>query len=281
MTHPTFQHEAMATYFEIIIAGHEHEYARQASAAAFRELDRLENTLSRFIEFSDISRANRLARGESTTIGHDTLECLLIAADVSLLTQRAFDPAYASVRPKELEADVPPFTLDPENHLLTSLADRLYLDLGAVGKGFALDCMADLLREWEITAACLNAGGSSVLALDESPAPATSGWDVGVGEGRGYRTFPLRSASLSGSGTAVKGAHLIDPRTGQPAPRSTRVWALAPSAAHADALSTAFFVMTEAEIASLCASHPQIGAGITGADDELIVHGALREALRA
>ena len=281
MTHPTFQHEAMATYFEIIIAGHEHEYARQAAAAAFRELDRLENTLSRFIESSDISRANRLARGESTTIGHDTLECLLIAADVSLLTQRAFDPAYSSVRPKELPPDVPPFTLDPENHLLTSLADRLHLDLGAVGKGYALDCMADLLREWEITAACLNSGGSSVLALTETPAAVESGWDVGVGEGRGYRTFPLRSASLSGSGTAVKGSHLIDPRTGQPAPRSTRVWALAPSAAHADALSTAFFVMTEAEIASLCVSHPQIGAGITGADEELIVHGALREALRA
>jgi thiamine biosynthesis lipoprotein len=120
-----------------------------------------------------------------------------------------------------------------------------------------------------------------VLALTETPAAVESGWDVGVGEGRGYRTFPLRSASLSGSGTAVKGSHLIDPRTGQPAPRSTRVWALAPSAAHADALSTAFFVMTEAEIASLCVSHPQIGAGITGADEELIVHGALREALRA
>src|SRR5687768_16744154 len=82
MTHPTFRHEAMATYFEIAIAGQQQDYARQAAAAAFRELDRLENTLSRYIESSDISRANRLARGETTTIEHDTLECLLIAADV-------------------------------------------------------------------------------------------------------------------------------------------------------------------------------------------------------
>ncbi|MGH7957722.1 MAG: FAD:protein FMN transferase, partial [Opitutaceae bacterium] len=280
MTHPTFRHEAMATYFEVIIANQPQEYARQAADAAFRELDRLENTLSRFIESSDISRANRLERGEATTIGHDTLECLLIAADVSMLTHRAFDPAYASARPGDLEPDVPPFTLDPETHTLTSLADRLHLDLGAVGKGFALDTMADTLREWEIAAVCLNAGGSSVLALDAPPS-GEAGWDVGLGEGRSHRTIPLLSASLSGSGTAVKGAHLVDPRTGQPAHRTSRVWAYAPNAAQADALSTAFFVMNEAEIAALCAAYPQIGASLAAPGEELIVHGALRAALGA
>src|SRR5688500_15912751 len=111
MTLPTFRHEAMATYFEIVIAGQEQEYARQASTAAFRELDRLENTLSRYVESSDISRANRLARGASMIIEHDTLECLLIAADVSMATRRGFDPAYASLRPAELASDLPPFTL--------------------------------------------------------------------------------------------------------------------------------------------------------------------------
>lgn len=281
MTHPTFQHEAMATYFEVTIAGQERDYARQAAEAAFRELDQLENTLSRYIESSDISRINRLARGESTMIAHDTLECLLLAADVSMVTGRAFDPAYASLRPPDLAPDLPPFTLDPASHRLTSQADRLHLDLGAVGKGFALDRMAETLRDWEIASGCLNAGGSSVLALSESPSADGRGWDVGLGEGRGYRKLPLLAASLSGSGTAVKGAHLIDPRTGQPALRISRVWALAPDAAHADALSTAFFVMNEAEIAALCAAHPQLGAGLAGPDEELIVHGALRQALGA
>jgi thiamine biosynthesis lipoprotein len=281
MTHPTFRHEAMATYFEIVIARQEQDYARQASAAAFRELDRLENTLSRYIESSDIARANRLARGERIAITHDTLECLMIAADVSMVTRRAFDPTYASVRPTELAPDIPPFTLDPDAHTLSSLAERLHLDLGAVGKGFALDRMADTLREWQIAAACLNAGGSSVLALNEPSVAGEPGWEVGLGEGRGYRTFPLLNASLSGSGTAVKGAHVVDPRTGQPALRTTRVWALAPTAAHADALSTAFFVMNEAEIAALCGAHSSLGAGIAGVDEELIVHGALRPALGA
>jgi thiamine biosynthesis lipoprotein len=281
MDSSTFQHEAMATFFEITIARQERDYARQASEAAFRELDRLENTLSRYIESSDIARANRLARGDTMTITHETLECLLTATDISLVSGRAFDPAYASLRPPDLAPDVPPFLLDPDNHTLTSQAERLHLDLGAVGKGFALDQMADLLREWQITSACLNAGGSSVLALEESPAPDQSGWDIGLGEGRGYRTIPLCAASLSGSGTAVKGSHLIDPRSGEPVVRTSRTWAYAPTAAQADALSTAFFVMKEAEIAALCVAHPQIGAALMGADEELIVHGALRAALGA
>jgi thiamine biosynthesis lipoprotein len=148
-----------------------------------------------------------------------------------------------------------------------------------VGKGFALDQLADTLRDWEITAACLNAGGSSVLALETPPATDKRGWDVGLGEGRGHRNLELLAASLSGSGTAVKGAHLIDPRTGVPAQRTSRVWAFAPSAAQADALSTAFFVMNEAAIAALCDAHPQLGAALVAPGEELIVHGALRDLL--
>ncbi len=279
MTHPTFPHEAMATHFEIAIAGQEHDYARQAAIAAFQELDRLERTLSRYIETSDISRANRLERGQSITLDHDTLECLLIAADISMATSRAFDPAYASERPAGLAPDMPPFTLDPATHTLVSQAEHLHLDLGAVGKGFALDRMADTLREWGVASAYLNAGGSSVLTLEAPPAANTRGWSVGLGEGRGHRTFELLGASLSGSGIAVKGSHLIDPRTSQPAVRTSRTWAYAPSAAHADALSTAFFVMKEAEIAALCVAHAQLGAALTAPGEELIVHGALRDVI--
>src|SRR4051812_30328534 len=132
MPFPSFQHEAMATYFEIVIADQPRDYAYQASAAAFGELDRLENELSRYIESSDISRANRLTRGESTVISDDAVECLIIAADVTLATQRAFDPAYASERSEELAADAPPFTLDPATRTLVSHAIHLHLDLGAV-----------------------------------------------------------------------------------------------------------------------------------------------------
>ncbi len=259
MNWPVFSHEAMATTFQVFVANRPAEYGRQAAAAAFRELDRLETELSRFIETSDIARANRLRPGETVVVGEDTLQCLLGAAQISALTHRAFDPAYASLRSVSL--DEPLFALDPAAHTLTSLTTRLLLDLGAVGKGYALDRMAGILDEWDIGAACLQSGGSTALAL-AAPAGA-DGWPIGVaGE-----VLKLSHRAVSGSGVAVHGNHLIDPRTGLPADRTQRTWAFADTAADADALSTAFFVMTDGAIANFCRQNPGYGAVLTLADD--------------
>ena len=279
MSWVTFRHEAMTTHFEVLIDGHQADYARQAATAVWREIDRLETVLSKFIPTSDISRANRLERGASTMLGEDAFECLVIAADVCLATNRTFDAAYATVRGPDLPADALPFTLDPETHAITSRAEQLALDLGAIGKGYAVDRAADLLREWGITTACVNSGGSTALAL---AAPARhDGWPLGIGAGETQHRLALVEAALSASGVAVKGAHVIDPRTGEPAARTSRTWALAPSAAVSDAVSTAFFVMTEPAIAQFCAEHPEIGAAIATREDELIVHGALKAYLPA
>ena len=275
MSAATFRHEAMATFFEITIADHPEGYARQAAAAAWRELDRLESELSRYVESSDIARANRLARGETITIGDDALECLLLAAEMSLATRRAFDAAYASARAPNSAADAPPFTLDPAAHSITSQAARLHLDLGAIGKGYALDCLAKMLGEWGILSACLNSGGSTALAL--APPAGEVGWPIGLGEGAAHRTVPLAHAALSGSGMAVKGAHLIDPRRGAPAVRTERAWALAPSAAVADALSTAFFVWSDTDVAAFCAEHDGIGAALALPESGLSLFGALKK----
>jgi thiamine biosynthesis lipoprotein len=255
MSWPAFSHEAMATTFQVFVAGRPAEYARQAAAAAFLELDRLEHELSRFIETSDIARANRLAAGHSVVLGDDALQCLLGAAQISALTNRAFDPAYAS--PRRAGADEPLFALDPSTHTLTSLTDRLRLDLGAVGKGYALDRMADVLAEWDITSACLQSGGSTALAL--AAPPDVAGWPIGVADD--ILLFTTRA--VSGSGIAVQGAHLIDPRTGAPASRMRRVWSFAGNAAEADALSTAFFVMSDEAVIEFCREHTGFGAVFT------------------
>jgi len=255
MNWPAFNHEAMATTFQVFVAGRPADYARQAAAAAFRELDRLENELSRFIETSDIARANQLGPGESMVMGEDTLQCLLSAARMSALTNQAFDPAYASPRPAG--SDEPLFALDPTAHTLSSLTSRLYLDLGAIGKGYALDRMADILGEWDVSSACLQSGGSTALAL--AAPPDAAGWPVGVADE--VRWFARRA--VSGSGTAVQGEHLIDPRTGAPARRTRRIWSFADNAAEADALSTAFFVMTDDAVVDFCRQHPGYGAVFT------------------
>jgi thiamine biosynthesis lipoprotein len=152
--------------------------------------------------------------------------------------------------------------------------NRLHLDLGAVGKGYALDRLAGVLAEWGVDSACINSGGSTALALGHPP--SATGWAVGLGEGEARRELMLSHAALSGSGLAVKGFHLIDPRTGQPAARTSRAWASAPSAAVADSLSTAFFVMTDAEVAAFCAAHTEIGAALARPDGQLELHGTLR-----
>jgi thiamine biosynthesis lipoprotein len=80
---------------------------------------------------------------------------------------------------------------------------------------------------------------------------------VGLGEDNSEPRHWLKHGSLSGSGIAVKGHHILDPRTGQPARQRTRAWAMAPGAAVSDAVSTAIMVLTEPEIAGVMSGHKE------------------------
>jgi thiamine biosynthesis lipoprotein len=245
----------MAAMFQVTIAEPDPIYARQAAAAALAELEQIENRLSRFVETSDIFRINRLTAGQATTVHPETFECLRIALAVQTATGGAFDVAYASTAKS---ADGPPIELIEPGCVVRVLADGPQLDLGAIGKGFALDRMATLLAEWEIGAALLSASTSSVLALD--PPPGEQGWAIHVGSDTAPQRFWLAHQAIGASGTAVRGAHIIDPRTGRPAEGKFRTWAMAPTAAEADALSTAFMVMADHEVDDYCRRHPGISA---------------------
>jgi len=80
------------------------------------------------------------------------------------------------------------------------------------------------------------------------------------GDAAGLGGALLRDQAVSGSGTEVKGGHVLDPRTGKPARGHPAAWVIAPSAAVADALSTAFMVMSTGEVEDFCARHPEISA---------------------
>jgi len=257
-----FQHEAMATTFELRIAGHPAAYAGQAAAACFALADRLEDVLSRYRETSDIACINRLAPGEVFRITADTAACLALALEMTALTGGAFDPTLGLATGRLL--------LDPEGLAVQVLDGPVSLDLGAIGKGFALDRMAALLGEWDVSRALLVAGGSSLLALD-GPNDDTT-WEVGVGEPS--RPFSLRHRAVGASGTTVKGAHILDPLTRSPARGVARAWAFDASAAAADALSTAWMVLSPAEIAEVCRLRPQSAAilqPVLGAPELLFV----------
>lgn len=234
----TLLHEAMATTFSVEVVHADARYARQAVGAAFAELDMLESQLSRFVEGSDVWRINRLRRGEAAVVALDTFCCLDAAVEVQRRTGGAFDVTYASARGSNPNERL---RLAAAGCRVGVLAEGVRIDLGGIGKGFALDRMAAVLTEWDVTAARLMASTSTILALDAPP--GEPGWAVVFGPAGQRRRVTLRSEALSTSGTGVKGLHVTDPRTGRPA-AGTRAWARAATAAEADALSTALMVTT-------------------------------------
>ncbi len=241
----------MATYFEVRIADEERTYAAQAAQAAVDLLDKLESHLSRFRPNSDIAQIAQLAPGEKMRLSEPAFACLEIAKKMELATFGAFSATAAAM---QTQTALPQWHLLPQELAIHCESGQLQFDLGAIGKGFALDRMAELLRSWDCPAYLLVAGGSSILA--GGPPKDTAGWSCGLGDDGAPQRFLLSHTSLSGSGLAVKGNHIFDPRTGQPALRQSRAWALADTAAESDALSTACMVLSEPELEQVLAKDP-------------------------
>jgi thiamine biosynthesis lipoprotein len=150
------------------------------------------------------------------------------------------------------------------------------LDLGGIGKGYAVDRVVTLFREAGVQAAFIDAGSSSVYALG-SP-PGKDGWKVLVPKpGRRSSSITevtLRDQSLSTSGSYEKFfrlngktyCHIMDPRTGYPVQGMLQTTVIAPTATETDALSTAMFVLGPRAGRSMLQSIPGASAiWITGA----------------
>lgn len=245
-----FNHAAMATHFQARIACEEKAYAAQAAQTAFDLLDSLESRLSRFRIDSDIARIGDLKPGDKMRLSEPAFACLQIAKRMEEATHSGFCPTPGALK---TQTSLPHWELLADEHSILCINGRLEFDLGAIGKGFALDRMAELLRQWDCPSFLLVAGGSSILAGDAPP--NTLGWSCGLGEDNATQRFFLTHASLSGSGVAVKGAHILDPRTGRPALRQSRAWILADTAAESDALSTACMVLDEFELQDVLAQN--------------------------
>jgi len=264
-----FGHEAMSTAFAVTAAGRSESGLRQAAAAAFNEIDRIERILSRFDPGSDVGRINRLRPGETLRIGIETVECLRTAEEICRDTDGAFDIRFRS--PLKFHWEIAPSDGGFEIRIMAiagpgeaPLPPAVDIDLGGIGKGYALEKAAAVLAEWGVENALLDAGTSTVLGVGAGPGAGPKGWPVGAGgpwAGPGApQSVLLEDMALSGSGTEVKGAHIIDPRTGKPASGHIAAWGGHRSAAVADALSTAFMVLSTAEVEAFCGRHPDVWA---------------------
>ncbi|MFI5075908.1 MAG: FAD:protein FMN transferase, partial [Vicinamibacteria bacterium] len=272
-----FSHEAMNTVFEGHTANADARYAAEAAQAAFALVDRLEGELSRFRHNSDITRINHLTAGESARVGEAALECLLIARHVYDLTDGAFDIAIGT--------GLPSLEIDADAFEVRATADGVRLDLGGIGKGYAVDLVAELLEEWGLERAFVHGGFSSAVALE--PPAASDGWPLTLSDprepSRVFCRLSMRQAALSASGVR-KGDHILDPRTGAPVRGRLAAWVALPRpatagtaaaaepeprlgprlapAAVADALTTAFMLLGVDEIETLCERSPGLEAWV-------------------
>lgn len=259
------QHMAMATVFEIRCASADERLARQAASDAFDLVDRLEQQLSRFIENSDISRINALSPGESTIVGYETMQCLQLASVIYVETGGAFDVAIGT--------GFGNLHLDPAESVVFALDGRVRLDLGAIGKGYAVDRVAEMLEDWDVDRVLIDAGLSSVLALE--PPLEWDSWPLTLSEpgdsGVVLAKVAARQRALGASGIR-KQDHILNPRDHTPVRTRSAAWVSAPRqvladiscragldaspTAVADALSTAFMINSADEITAYCRTHP-------------------------
>ena len=249
----TLCHQAMATDFSITIAHPDTRYAHQAAAEAFLELDRLESRLSAF------RAGQRCVAHRASGRRRDAVSSILRRSRVCVSRWTWNWPRAGrstlpiASQPHRAASEL--IRLGDRTPMVTVLEHGVALDLGGIGKGFALDHMAAAagrLGPALRAAACEQEYGARATS-----AAGAAGWEVRFGTA-GARAQPdtVLRRRFSGSGSDLKGPHIIDPHAGQPATHHRLAFATAATGAEADALSTAFVVMTDDAIRDYCRHHP-------------------------
>lgn len=249
----TFSHEAMKTTFTLRIRHTDSTLARKAANEAILLIDDIEETLSRYIPGSDVWQINHMANDESIFLNDLTYDCLRIALEVSAASNGLFDITLGRQiehQKNETQGEAPPIIgqlmLDPERPAIHCIQAGREVDLGGIGKGFALDQIKGHLLNWEISDALLSAGASTHLAFGETV------WPIQKYGSNETGLLELNNQALSVSSTDVQGSHIILPFTEQALDYCRpRIWVQHPQAAYADAWSTACMLMSDDEIKSL------------------------------
>lgn len=273
--------------------------------AVIEEMRRIEAEYSPYIEESELSRLNREAAAGWLQTTAEMIDLLSRSAQVSRMTGGAFDITYASVgryydyrtgeRPNDaalaegLEAINYAFVeLDLTSHSVRFAHPLVFIDLGGIAKGFAVDRCIELMVARSITQGSVAAGGDSRIIGDRRGEP----WTVGIQDPRDETAMavllPLVDTAVSTSGDyerffvedGVRYHHILDPRTGDSARESMSVTILGPEATLTDALSTSVFVLGPDKGLALIDRLPGIDAIIIDAEGRLRYSADLEAASR-
>ncbi len=286
---------AMGTVFEILFPRRDRGHSREVHEA-LDEIRRLEGILSYFLETSRVYALNHGAHREEIPVEPELWEILELSMEIHRATGGAFDAAAGALwrcwgfhrrqgripDPEELESALAVSGMDQVELLpgrkVRFRREGLELNFGSIGKGFALDHALSILQNAGLDQVLLHAGHSSFRALGV-PGAGHRGWKLGIRHPQSAESDLLRvclnNYGMGTSGTSeqyfeIEGrryGHILDPRTGQPADRYFSVTVLAPRAAEADALSTAFFNSSLEQIEAFCRRRPEVGAVIVEKPD--------------
>jgi FAD:protein FMN transferase len=278
----TLAREAMATRFEIVLHGENPVSLRAAGEEALEEVERLEARLSLFCPTSEIARVNARAAHEAVRVSPATFRLIEHAARLAAETGGAFDvtvgplmrcwgfvggagqlPSPEALAEARARVGMNLVELDARHFTIRFARDGVMLDLGAIGKGYAVGVAAEILREAGVTSALVHGGTSSVFALGHPP--GADAWQIAIerpSESRAgvspaipspalLAVVPLRDEALSVSAVSGKFfqtgnktfGHILDPRTGEPASRAVLAAVALPSTTETDALSTALLTL--------------------------------------
>ena len=262
---------------------------RQYAMEAFEWIERLEQQLSVYRETSEISEINRTAFERAVRVEPTLFRLLQRCRTWWEDSDHAFDVTAGPIikawgffhrqgkRPNEGElteafarVGMSSVLLDESRRMIQFEKPGMEINLGAVGKGYALDSVAARLRRVGYRELLLGAGSSSVLAVGNPPWDET--WTVDlrhpIDRSRPIVLIRLKDAALSTSGVAEQHfemdgkrfGHVLDPRTGRTVEGMLQATAIATNAAEAEALSTAFFVNGVEWTSEFCRRRQDVGA---------------------
>jgi thiamine biosynthesis lipoprotein len=288
----------MGSYFEVRLPSTT-PGAVDLACRALDLIDALEAQLTVYRDDSEVSRLNATAHLSPVGVEADLFELLEIAVGLSQKTAGAYDvtagplsEAWGFVKgPKRVPdpaalAEARACTgwqhlqLDEQRRSVAFDREGVRINLGSIGKGYAIDrAIAVIDAHWWPTSALIHGGRSSAYALGSPPGRLGGRWEVALRNPfqpeSPLGTIRLRNRALGTSGSAFQQfeidgkvyGHIIDPRTGEPARGPASVTVLAPSAALADAVSTAFYLLGTEAARAFIADHPEFGAVIVERPD--------------
>jgi FAD:protein FMN transferase len=277
--------------------------------AVFQEFDRLEDLMSVWREGSDIARLNAAAGDHPVSVSPDVREALSIAHQVSDWTGGTFDVTFGalsglwkfdyqdkdSVIPdrKEVLKRLPLINyrdLDVDERAGTAFLKRkgMRVNLGGIGKGYAVDRAVSMLRRRGLHDFMIQAGGDMYVAGRRGARP----WRLGIRDPRGpadrsFAELDLSNGTFSTSGdyerffikNGRRYSHIIDPSRGEPAQLCRSVTLVTDRAVIADALAKGVFILGPAAGMALVERLKNVDAVIVTAKNEVLISSGLRNRL--